>query len=829
MKTTWSKQWPVLRTYDPDHLARIALPLGGIGTGTVSLGGRGDLRDWEIMNRPAKGFIPRTGPQFGVGPFFALRVQPPRGPAVVRALEGPLELETYEASHGATAANHGLPRFRRATFAAAYPLGQVALHDPAVPVGVRIEAFNPLVPGDSVASGIPVAVLRYVLTNPTRQALRASIVGTIPNFIGINGPRSDQNRAAKANRNRYRDRGGVRGIFLDSRGVDRDDEAWGTLALTTTARGGISYRTAWAQLSWGDSLLEFWDDFSADGRLENHRATNQEQPLASLAVAINLPARRARTVTFLVTWHFPNRVTWTPDKEACCARENIVGNEYTTRYRDAWQVAEQTARALPQLERKTIQFVDALVESDLPPVITEAALFNVANLRSQTCFRTADGHFFGWEGCGDTRGCCHGSCTHVWNYEQATGFLFADLARSARELEFRHATRADGRMSFRINLPLDRAAQFNGAAADGQMGAIMRLYREWTLSGDTDWLRGLWPQAKRALAFCWINGGWDADRDGVMEGCQHNTMDVEYFGPNPQMESWYLGALRAMEEMARHLGDETFAAECRKLFARGRAWTEAHLFNGDYYEHQIRPTAKIADGLSVGMGAKNLRDPELQLGAGCLVDQLVGQFTAHVVGLGYLLDRRQVRRTLRSIFRHNFRRGFHDHFNHLRSFVLGDESALLMATYPRGRRPRRPFPYYNEVMTGFEYTAAVHMLYEGLTREALTVIGAIRDRYDGRKRSPFNEAECGHHYVRAMASWAAVPAWTGFQWDGVSGTMRFAAKPGRWFWSTGQAWGTCVIRPHRGGFRARVNVLHGRLRIKAVRVGEPNDPRLQTA
>ena len=44
------ESWPVLKRYGPDKLGRIALPLGGIGTGTVSLGGRGDLRDWEIMN-----------------------------------------------------------------------------------------------------------------------------------------------------------------------------------------------------------------------------------------------------------------------------------------------------------------------------------------------------------------------------------------------------------------------------------------------------------------------------------------------------------------------------------------------------------------------------------------------------------------------------------------------------------------------------------------------------------------------------------------------------------------------------------------------------------
>jgi len=175
-----------------------------------------------------------------------------------------------------------------------------------------------------------------------------------------------------------------------------------------------------------------------------------------------------------------------------------------------------------------------------------------------------------------------------------------------------------------------------------------------------------------------------------------------------------------------------------------------------------------------------------------------------------------VRQTLRAIMRHNFRRGFHGQFNHFRSFVLGDESALLMATYPRGRRPQRPFPYYNEVMTGFEYTAATGMLYEEQTRDGLRCIAAIRNRYDGRKRNPFNEAECGHHYGRAMASWAALLALTGFHYSAVTGTIAFAAahQPVTWFWSNGSAWGTCQQMPARGKIRVELRVLHGRLRTR---------------
>jgi len=800
--------WPVLTEYDQDHLSRIALPLGGIGTGTVSLGGRGDLRDWEIVNRPAKGFAPKNT-------FFALWAKAAGGEPVTRALEGVLQ-PPYEGERGCTEPNHGLPRFRKCRFLAAYPFGQVLLSDADVPLDVRIEAFNPLVPADPDASGIPVAILRFVLTNKTAKPVRAAVCGSLQNFIGTDGT----DGAPCRNVNTFRKGALVQGILMASNGVPDCEEQFGTIALTTTAKAGVTHRTAWANLSWGDSLLDFWDDFSDDGKLEDRQPEGTDTPHASLAVRTLVPPRGSRTITFLLAWHFPNRMTWTPSKDpnANCLTER-VGNYYATQYRDAWHAATKTATALKKLEADTLTFVRAFCESDLPDVVKEAALYNLSTLRTQTCFRTEDGRFFGWEGCGDRRGCCHGSCTHVWNYEQASAFLFGSLARSMRETEFLHATDERGMMHFRVNLPINRARDFKLAAADGQMGCFLKLYRDWQLSGDDELLRTLWPKARKALEFCWIPGGWDGDRDGVMEGCQHNTMDVEYYGPNPQMGIWYLGALRAAEEMADHMGDDDFAETCRDLFARGSRWLDAHLFNGEYYEHEIRPPRDekaIAPGLRSRMGSEGLADPQLQLGAGCLVDQLVGQFLAHVCGLGYLVEPGNVRKTLRSIMKHNFQKNLFGHFNHLRTFALNDESALLMATYPRGRRPKRPFPYHNEVMTGFEYAAAIGMLYEGQTANGLKCIEAIRARYDGRRRNPFDEAECGHHYARAMASWAAVLALTGFHYSGVEKSITFAAaeEPTEWFWSNGYAWGTCKQRPERGGVEVELTVLHGALEVK---------------
>ena len=827
MQSKPAAKWPVLRSYNQDHLREISLPLGGIGTGTIGFGGRGQLRDFEMMNVPAKGFQP-------VNTFFALWAKPEGAKqAVTRCLEGPVE--DYQGQTGSTAPNHGLPRFRKCSFDAAYPFGQVSLSDPDVPVSVRIQAFNPFVPGDVDSSSLPVAILRFTLKNPSSKPVKAAICGSMHNVVGYDPVRPENKvaRLQKGNFNEFRPagkNGEWAGVFLGSKGVPQYDVAYGSMAIATDARKGVTYRTDWAHLSWGDVLLDFWDDFSADGRLENRPQPETENaPMASLCAPVAVPAKGSASVTFMIAWHFPNRHAWDPvEDKTDPAKEkgpNWVGNYYATLYKDAMGVVDAVSPLLPELEDKTLAFVNAFLGTDLPDVVKEAALFNLSTLRTQTCFRIANGKFFGWEGCGDNFGWCHGNCTHVWNYETATHYLFGQLARDMRDTEFAYGTDKDGCMSFRIVLPLEtRATHWGHAAADGQMGTLMRLYRDWTLSGDDRMLRKLWPSARKALEFCWVENGWDGDRDGVMEGCQHNTMDVEYYGPNPQMQFWYEGALLACEKMARHLGEDDFADRCRKLFEKGSAKICKKMFNGDYYEHLIRPR-KSEDAVAKGtkMTGESAVHPVLQIGAGCLVDQLVGQYMAHICGLGYLDDPKRIATATGAVMRNNFRKDLYGHFNHLRTFALNDESALLMASYPRGRRPKRPFPYYNEVMTGFEYTAATQMIYEGQVADGLKVISSIRARYDGRRRNPFDEAECGHHYARAMASWSAVLALEGFNYSAVDGVMEFSprldkGKPKHFFWATGTSWGTVDLRKSTKGWRATVKVLHGGIAIKTFKL-----------
>lgn len=802
--------WPVVRRFSGADLTHVAMPVGGIGTGSISLGGRGQLIDWEIFNRPAKGYNPDT--------FFCVFAEGPSG-SVARALELQLLESEYGGPSGSRSPVHGLPRFRDGAFAAAYPLGQVTMSDDDVPVSATVEVFNPLVPGDADASGLPAAVYRVTLQNVSAEPCSVSIAGNLQNVVG----REAGSNLPAGNSFQRADVGGATVLLGRSSQVPQEHEAWGTLALAVLDDAVSSARLNWAERSWRDSLLEFWEDFASDGALEEPEQ-GARVPTGSLVVSKDLAPGASATVTFVIAWHFPNRRGWTHRFEApprFVDSEFIVGNHYATIFADAADVVRHVAERLPDLERRTVDYVETITRSDLPLAVQDAVLSNTAVLKSTTCFRIADGTLLGWEGSNPDGGSCHGSCNHVWSYQYALEQLFPDLAWTMRRVELLHALDSTGLMSFRVGLPLEtQGTGWRIAAADGQMGALMRLHRTWQLTGRTDLLRELWPAARRAMEFAWIPAGWDGDRDGVMEGCQHNTMDVEYYGPSGVHQSWYLGALAACAELANAVDDPEFAAACQGLLERGAAWTDRELFNGSYYEQQVMPpgnAVRIAEGLRLrypednnqNRGSDDLANPDLQLGSGCASDQLVGHAMALLGGLDDGLDADHVRTALRSVATHNHRDEFHSHFNHMRSYALGADHGLINASYPRGDRPTRPFPYFNEVWTGLEYSAAIGLALEGEHQLAEHVVADVRDRYQGRSRNPFNEVECGNHYVRSMASFGLAHAWSRLVVDVGASSLTVDPVVGRWPVVAGERVGQVMVTPTPDGLQAHYEAVSG--------------------
>ena len=796
------------RTFTGRDLKMIGFPLGGIGTGTVSLGGRGQLRDWELFNRPDKG----NELSYAFPAIWAKVGE--RGP-VVRVLESRIQ-PPYERNASGLGSDNapGLPRLAEATFTGAYPFARIEFADPQLPVQVRLEAFNPLVPLDVDASGWPVAILRYTIRNANNTPARVGIAWSIENPVGKEG-----RQAA------FRQIPGLSGLYMDNPFLAASDPLKGSFALSVVGapEGSVSYLRGWKRTGWWNGVLTFWDDFADDGALDSNSPA--ATPVGSLAVTQTVPARGEAGVTFLLAWQFPNR---TPERCGWPAPEGVskttvVGNAYSERFKDAWDAVRQAAHQFPQLEARTRAFAQAMESSTLPPAVLDAVTSTLSTLRTNTCFRTPDGEFHGFEGCNDHQGCCHGSCTHVWNYEQATAQVFPTLAHSLRESEFLRNTDSNGLMGFRSYLP-DGKQIWRMAAADGQMGCLIKLYREWRLSGDTDWLRRLWPNAKRALEFAWIENGWDGNRDGVAEGVQHNTYDVEFYGPNPLCGIYYLGALRAGEEMAHVLGDQDSAGEYHRLFVSGSQWFDQNLFNGEYYIQKVegRPESQIAAGTRVGMGAGNSLKPDYQMGDACLADQLLGQMQAHVAGLGYLLQEAHVRAALKSVYKYNYRPNLSEHVDLQRTYALNDEGGVVVATYPLGKRPEIPFPYFGEIWTGLDYQFAASLAFEGMMTEALNVVESTRRRFDGERRNPWNEPECGHHYARAMASWGCFVAWSGFRYSASQRELtlmpRTRRQAFRCFWSVPSGWGSFSHTLKPQGQSVQVQVAEGSIAVASLAV-----------
>jgi non-lysosomal glucosylceramidase len=800
------------RVYTGRQLAMLAFPLGGVGAGSISLGGRGQLRDWEIFNRPDKGRSPEYA-------FAAIWAQAGTKKPVTHVLESRI-LPPYGGPDGLGSKNApGLSRLEGATFTGEFPIAQVAFHDARLPVSVTLEAFSPFIPLDAEESGLPVAVLRYRARNSGKEVARVAIAWSIENPVGAGYQDPAHPQASERRAIEYREEEYLKGLLMTNPGMPESDPQAGTLALALVRpEGKLTYLRGWPNVKWWTSPLLFWDDFSQDGALGPEAP--DRKPIGSLCLQQEIAPGGEAAYTFMLAWHFPNRTpAWSGWAAPKGDEHTVIGNHYCTRFAGAWQAAEYAAGKLPELEARTRRFVTAMRESTLPPGVRDAAMQNLSTLVTQTCFRTADGEFHGFEGCNDHSGCCFGNCTHVWNYETVTQHLFPTLARSLRKAAFGFSEDEQGGLRFRQLLP-DGKERFGYAAADGQMGQIIKTYLDWRLSGDTAWLREYWPKVRRAISFAWIPGGWDAGRTGVMDGVQHNTYDVEFYGPNPQCGIYYLGALRAMEEMARALGEP--ADEYRKLFEAGSRWIDANLFNGQHYIQQVRsiPKDKIAPATVGDMGAERPDKPDFQVGDGCLLDQLMGQYVAEVAGLGPLVDAGRVRESLQTIYQRNYKRQLYDHDCVQRVFALNDEAALVICDYGAGKRPQVPFPYFAEVFNGTEYQAAAHMIYAGMVREGVECIENIRRRYDGERRNPWDEAECGHHYARAMAAWSGVLALSGFRYHGAEKSAAIAPRvivpKFSCFWSAAPAWGTFTQAAEAGRRRVTLAVAEGKLPLRSV-------------
>lgn len=782
------------------YLNEVAFPLGGIGTGCISLSGRGALVDWEIFNRPNKGYRPDYS-------FFMLYARAAGAEPALRVLEGRLQPPYQGWAHGeqrfrgvgfgpAYQFGSGLAHMAECAFTGSFPLCRLDFADPHVPVRVSTEAWSPFIPLNDRESSLPAAIFDITLTNVTDRPVRATVSLGLQNILGW--PELGRSR------NTWVEGEDCRGVVMTTEKHAPSSPRYGTLALLTPD-ADVTYQLRFSSTQWFEAAESLVDEFGQTGEFAGPRdervSEDGQGDVAQLGLRAALGPGESTRRTFVLAWLMPNfEKYWGAGSGPAPSWPTWHGRQWASAEAVARYVIEHRAR----LRRETRLFADAFFSSTLPTYVLEAVSSQMSILRTPTVTRLPDGTLYGFEGCHVAEGCCEGSCTHVWSYAQTVAYLFPQLERSMREADFAVNLRAsDGHMQFRTALPPGSPADHTfRAAADGQMGNVLRTYREWQLSGDDDWLKKLWPAVKKALEYAWVE--WDADRDGLLEGAHHNTLDIEFHGPETMCGSMYLAALRAGEEMARYLGDTAAADEYRRVFESGRRLSDEILFNGEYYEQRVTPGD----------------DAPYQFGPGCLCDHLLGQWHARLYGLGDLYDPVHIRKALSSVFRYNFCDNFYEHQNPHRVYALNDDRGLLICTWPRGGRPKRSLPYAFECQIGYEISVGAHLIYEGFLREGLAILKAVRDRHDGLKRNPYNEFECGSHYARSLANYSYLLALSGFRYSAPQRTLWlapvFSRRDFRCFFSVEGAWGVISRQETEEGTHATVEVLGGRLRLERV-------------
>jgi|WetSurMetagenome_2_1015567.scaffolds.fasta_scaffold00004_55 uncharacterized protein (DUF608 family) len=784
-------------TYSGEYLSRVAFPIGGIGAGMFCLEGTGAISHMSVRNRPevfnepcmfaaisVKGLVNGTKVIEGQVPLWKHFGQPGSG-------------------NGSSGATYGLPRFENAEFTPRFPFAEVKLTDKDLPLEVQVRGWSPFIPADADNSSLPAGALEYSFRNTGKNELSAIFSYNSKNFMKQSGGKSSIKSIAG-------------GFILAEAGTPENPEKQGDFAIFTKEPETIIDH-CWFRGGWWDPLTITWNTINKS-ETRNTEPSGDDAPGASLYVPFTIKPGEIKTIRLMMAWYVPiTNMKYGQDSEEAddevCTDPNCACNDpsykpwYAGKFSNISEVAGYWKTNYEDLLNKSELFSRSFYNSTLPPEVLEAVSANLTILKSPTVLRQRDGKLWSWEGCGDNSGCCAGSCTHVWNYAQAIPHLFPSLERTLRHTEFWPSQDSAGHQTFRSALPIRPVATTFYAASDGQLGGIMKVYRDWHICGDTEWLKELFPKVTESINYCIKT--WDPRHTGTLEEPHHNTYDIEFWGPDGMCTSFYLGALKAYCEMGKALGSDVTQYE--ELYLKGKKRIETELFNGEYFIQKIQwqglnaqdPVTASKGSWSSEYGSGEAlkllqtEGPKYQYGPGCLSDGILGCWIGEVCGLNNIVDSGKVASHLKSVFKYNFRTDLSDHPNPQRpAYALGHEGGLLLCTWPKGGRLSLPFVYCDEVWTGFEYQVASHLMIMGEVEKGLEIVRTARKRYDGKVRNPFDEYECGHWYARAMSSYGLLQGLTGVRYDALEQKMYIDSRVGDFttFISTATGFGNVSLK-----------------------------------
>lgn len=803
------------KTYTGKELDHIAYPIGGLGSGMFCLEGTGAISNVSFHHYPQLFHEPCT--------FSAIHVKGYENNSKVLESAVP-DYKIFgrnEGGMGVGGTTWGLPRFQEGTFSARFPFAEINLKDSDLPLDVKLVAWNPFIPDDEDNSGLPVGGLEYTFTNTSGKEIEAIYSFNTRNFMWrTNDEVSPITKMDK-------------GFILNQNPTERNPEFEGHCAIFTDEETTkVNYN--WFRGGWFDPLTMAWNHVSRGEMPEDDPVLGGTG--ASIYVPFSLKPGESKTIHLYIAWYVPTsfhrigpEATTESDFGDCYDPELYKDTPdryepwYSRRFASVDEVASYWKENYSSLKDETTRFTETFYDTTLPAEVVESVANNLTILKSSTVMRQHDGRFWVWEGSGDNWGSCHGSCTHVWNYAQAVPHLFPRMERTLRETEFKVDQNKEGHQVFRANLPIRPVRHDFHSAADGQLGGIMKVYRDWRISGDNEWIEDLYPQIVQSMDYCIRT--WDPDEKGAVIEPHHNTYDIEFWGPDGMCTSFYAGALNSIIEIGKFLGKDVSRYE--SILAKAQDYMTTKLWNGEYFIQDIRwkglhaedPTKAQSFHSSYAEEAKKILEvegPKYQYGNGCLSDGIIGCWMSLVCGLDEPIDSRMVTSHLESVYKYNLKHSLMDHANPQRpGYANGPDGGLLICSWPKGGKLSLPFVYSDEVWTGIEYQVASHLIFEGKVEEGLDIVKTVLERYDGAKRNPFNQYECGSWYARALSSYSLIQALTGVRYDAVTKTLYIDSKVGknfRSFLSTEGGYGTVGLK----NGKPFIEVKHGKIDVKEI-------------
>ena len=465
--------------YEGANLSRVAFPLGGMGAGMLCLEGAGALSHVSLRHQPDIFHEPCV--------FAAVSLA--GEPRTARVLEGPVpgwkRFGLKDSGNGSGGSTWGLPRFERARFEARFPFAVVTLEDDAVPLRAEVTGWSPFEAGDPDSASLPFAALEYRLTNPRTQLVSGVFSWNARNLMTL-GKGANAVRPIPG------------GFVLWGAGPAETPKQEGSFCARTNDPE-VRVNHAWFRGGWFDGLTLAWQDVAQGACYDRPPVEDgPPSPGASLFVPFTLAPGALKTIVVELSWYVGSSAlrigSDSEDDEP--PDERRYRPWYASRFSGIEPAAEHWRTHYAELRVQTKRFSDCFYDQTLPPEVIEAVAANLTILKSPTVMRQHDGRLWGWEGCGDDKGCCHGSCTHVWNYAQALPHLFPALERTLRETEFVVLAGRARAPDVPRGAADPRLAHDFHPAADGQLGGIIKVYREWRVTGDPAWLRSLYPSVK---------------------------------------------------------------------------------------------------------------------------------------------------------------------------------------------------------------------------------------------------------------------------------------------------------------------------------------------